>query len=352
MHCASRRLSVTTQPTSLTISVLLATYRRRALLPRVLAPLLADPAASEVVVVVDGCRDGSLEYLQQIALAHPQLKPVFVANGGASRALLTGARVATGDVLVILDDDEILELDSLAGHLRHHAEQDETVVVGHVEMDMPGVRRRGDFSRHTYSRAYDADCARWSADPSTILRNLWGGYMSVRRRDYLRVMEGPWQFIDGYHFDLDFGARCVAVGYHGRFDPSLRVLHLYERDRLGFMRDAYSSGQNRIRVHSAHASVLGSLDPSFVDHGMSGWAVAIVNLALRHWLIYHLVTLGLTIAGLLGLWDLETRASFLLWAIEQKRGAMDAMSEMQSAARVDESATAIDSATMVDEVAR
>jgi glycosyltransferase involved in cell wall biosynthesis len=342
---------VTSQPTSLTISVLLATYQRRWLLPRVLAPLLADPAAGEVVVVVDGCRDGSLEYLEQLALGHPKLKPVFVPNGGASRALLAGAHVATGDVLVIVDDDEIVELDSLAGHLRHHAEQDETVVVGYVEMEMPRDRRRGDFSRYKYSLAYDADCARWRADPSTILRGLWGGYMSIRRRDYLRVMAGAGQFIDGYHFDLDFGARCFALGYQGRFDPSLRVLHLYERDRRGFIRDAYSSGQNRIRVHSAHASVLGLLDPSFVDRGLPGWAAAIVNLALKHRLVYRLVTLGLTIAGLLGLWELETRASGFLWAIEQKRGALDAIREVPSAARIDESPMAIESATTVDEVA-
>lgn len=335
---------MTAQPTSLTISVLLATYQRRSLLPRVLAPLLADPAADEIVIVVDGCRDGSLEYLQQIALAHPQLKPVFVENGGASRALLAGAQVATGDVLIILDDDEIVELDSLAGHLRHHAEQDETVVVGYVEMEIPPVRRRGDFSRYKYTRAYDADCARWSADPTTILRSLWGGYMSLRRRDYLRVMDDLEQFVDGYHFDLDFGARCIALGYHGRFDPSLRALHLYERDRPSFVRDAYSSGRNRIRVHSSHASVLGLLDPSFVDRGLPGWAAAIVNLAVEHSLVYRLVTLGLTMAGLLGRWDLETRASVLLWAIEQKRGAMDAMDEIGSVATVDEAATAIDEA--------
>jgi glycosyltransferase involved in cell wall biosynthesis len=327
---------VTAQPTSLTISVLLATYQRRSLLPRVLAPLLADPAADEVVVVVDGCRDGSLEYLQQIALAHPQLKPLFVENGGASRALLAGAHVATGDVLVIVDDDEIVELDSLAGHLRHHAERDETVVVGYVEMERPPVRRRGDFSRYKYARAYEADCARWSADPTTILRGLWGGYISMRRRDYLRVRSDLEQFIDGYHFDLDFGARCIALGYEGRFDPSLRALHLYERDRSSFMRDAYSSGRNRIRVHSSHAAELGLLDPSFVDRGLPGWAAAAVNLALKHWLVYQLVALGLTMAGLLGLWDMETRASVLLWAIEQKRGAIDAMDEMQSAATVDE----------------
>src|SRR3954452_25350351 len=67
-------------------SVVMATYNRRALLPCVLDPLLADPAAAEVVVVVDGCDDGSIEYLRERAAAEPRLKPQLIENSGAVRA--------------------------------------------------------------------------------------------------------------------------------------------------------------------------------------------------------------------------------------------------------------------------
>jgi cellulose synthase/poly-beta-1,6-N-acetylglucosamine synthase-like glycosyltransferase len=79
----------------LTASVLLATHNRRALLPSVLEPLLNDPAASEIVVVVDGCEDGSLELLRAMADEDPRIKPHFISNRGAARALLAGAREAT-----------------------------------------------------------------------------------------------------------------------------------------------------------------------------------------------------------------------------------------------------------------
>ena len=42
------------EPPVPTVSVVMPTYNRRAQLRTVLAPLLADPAATEIVVVVDG----------------------------------------------------------------------------------------------------------------------------------------------------------------------------------------------------------------------------------------------------------------------------------------------------------
>src|SRR3954454_20725698 len=79
-------------------SVVMATYNRRALLPRVLDPLLADPAAFEVVVVVDGCDDAWIEYLRERAAAEPRLKPHLIPNAGAVRAQQHGVEVARGDV--------------------------------------------------------------------------------------------------------------------------------------------------------------------------------------------------------------------------------------------------------------
>ena len=40
------------------------TFNRRSSLPRILQPLLSWPEADEIVVVVDGCEDGSIELLR------------------------------------------------------------------------------------------------------------------------------------------------------------------------------------------------------------------------------------------------------------------------------------------------
>jgi GT2 family glycosyltransferase len=319
-------------------SVVLATYNRRELLGDVLAPILADPAADEVVVVVDGCRDGSLELLCCRAREDPRIKPVFIANSGAARALVRGAREATGEILVILDDDEIVDPGTIGAHLAHHRHDGGVVVVGYVAMHLPRARRRGDFSRYMYAHQYERDCAAWEADSSTILGNLWGGYISIRRADYLGVMGDAEAFVDGYHYDLDFGARCLELGLRAVFDRSLRAHHLYQRDRAGFLRDARSSGRNRILVHHAHPGALGPLEATFVDAGLPPLGRAAMRFALRRRSVERLVGAATTVAGLLHLWRLETLGAALMWAIEQKRGALQATRELAGRQRAAEPA--------------
>jgi glycosyltransferase involved in cell wall biosynthesis len=305
-------------------SVLLATYNRRALLPRVLEPVLSDPATDEVVVVVDGCDDGSLELLEAMAGRDPRVRPICVTNGGAARALLAGARVARGELVVILDDDEILAPNAVSGHVAHHARGDGLIVVGYVEMAFPPSRRPGDFSRYIYARQYARDCAAWESDPSTILVNLWGGLISMSRASYVRIMESADEFVDGYHYDLDFGARCLELGLQARFDPSLRAVHLYERGGSAYLRDARSSGRNRILIHRAHPHVLPPIDPSFVDRGLPAVGRAALRLILRHPSLFRPLHRATSVAGRLRLWKLESAGAGLMFAVEQKRGALDA----------------------------
>ena len=58
------------------VSVVIPTYNDVSVLPDTLAPLLADEATAEVVVVVDGSRDGSYELLQGIADGERRLRRV------------------------------------------------------------------------------------------------------------------------------------------------------------------------------------------------------------------------------------------------------------------------------------
>jgi glycosyltransferase involved in cell wall biosynthesis len=302
----------------------MATYNRRDLLPEVLDPILADPAATEVVVVVDGCDDGSFELLGEIASRDPRVRTHYVSNGGAARALLAGARMARGEVIVILDDDEIVAPGAITGHLRHHRAGDDLVVVGYVEMSFPPSRRPGDFSRYLYARQYARDCAAWEADPSRILSNLWGGFISMRRSNYIQVMESAHDFVDGYHYDLDFGARCIELGLQARFDPSLRALHLYERGSAAYLRDARGSGRNRILIHRAHPAVLAPVDPTFVDRGLPPVGRAALAAIMRLPFLFGALRAATVVAGQLHLWRIEDRGAGLMWAVEQKRGALEA----------------------------
>jgi glycosyltransferase involved in cell wall biosynthesis len=306
------------------VTVLLATYNRRALLPRVLEPILADPAADQVVVVVDGCDDGSMELLTEFSQRDSRVRPHYVTNGGAAQALLAGAKLAQGELLVILDDDEILSPGSIGGHASHHAHHDNLIVVGYVAMNIPASRRPGDPSRYLYAKQYDRDCAAWEKDPSGILVNLWGGFISLARTNYIRAMESAHEFVDGYHYDLDFGARCLELSLEARFDPSLKALHLYERNTPAFLRDGRSSGRNRILVHRAHPTVLPPIDPSFVDRGLPPLGRSALTLIMRYPRLFGWLRTATGAAGRLHLWRLENAGAALAFAVEQKRGALEA----------------------------
>ena len=312
------------------VSVLLATYNRRALLPEVLAPLLADPATDEIVVVVDGSQDGSLELLTEMAERDARLRPHFIENSGAARALLSGARVARGEILVILDDDEIVSPGAVSGHAAHHAADEDLVVVGYVTMAMPPRRRPGDFSRYVYAEQYERDCRTYERDPGSILLNLWGGFISMRRDRYVQAVTGGPALIEGYHYDLDFGARCMELGLSARFDRSLRALHLYERDRDAYLRDARGSGRNRILVHRAHPQVLPAIDPTFVDRGLPPLGRIALRVALRVPLVLLMIGAATTVAGRLRLWHLEENGAALMWAVEQKRGALETVRRLSA----------------------
>ena len=316
----------------LTASVILATYKRRDLLPPAVEAILADPATSEVVVAVDGCQDGSMELLQAMAEKDPRVRPLMVEHGGAPRAQREAVRAATGDVIVVLDDDEIVEPGAIAGHLRHHERETGIVVVGYMVLDESRKRRPGDFPRHKYDRAYRHNMHNWELDPSRILRNMWGGFVSMRREDYLRVTDPIDRFFEGYHGDFDFGIRCIEQGYRGVFDRSLRAVHRYERTRDGFLRDARGSGRNVIKIHRDHPTVLGPIDATFVDNALPRTARVVLNLGVRHPPIERLVESATMAAGHLHLWELQTRGAILRWAIQQKQGALEALSSQASLA--------------------
>jgi GT2 family glycosyltransferase len=63
----------------------------------------------ELVVVDNGSRDGTVEWLHELAAANPQVRLVLnPRNNGFARACNQGLAVARGDVLVLLNDDTLV----------------------------------------------------------------------------------------------------------------------------------------------------------------------------------------------------------------------------------------------------
>lgn len=310
-----RRSGPVSEAETLVASVVVPTYMRRRRIEQVVSAVLEDPCAEEVVVVVDGCRDGTLEALQEMARRHPRLRPVFVENRGEGLARQAGAEEAKGDVLVFLDDDVIAGSRLVSGHLRHHAEREGLVVMGYAPTDLVRPRRPGQFATELYAREYEHTCDEWEQHPRLILESLWAGNFSIRRSDALEVgLASPTGPLP-YHEDRAFGLRCRDAGLTGCFDRSLRARHLHSRSMEQFVSDARRQGAGALQIHRSHES------GPFPFLGEMPFPAAVrtaIHLAARHRILQELLRATVGLAGRLHAYYLESYTAMVLRAAVQR----------------------------------
>ena len=241
-----------------TASVVVPTFNGAPLLETILRPLLDDPAASEVIVVVDGSRDGSVEIVERLARNEPHLQGMLIENRGDMGAREAGARAASGEIVLFIDDDVLANPGLVSRPGAPPPErQPADVVVGYMPVT-PSQRRNSDeFALHLYANEYEGRCQIYERDPESAVRELWGGNFSMRRADCLAIgMTNP-GFTEHYHADRDFGLRCSEAGLTGTFDRALAATHLHERTLGAFIRDARSQGAARVLLPRFHAATVG-----------------------------------------------------------------------------------------------
>ena len=239
-----------------TISVVAPTYQRRHALPAFVEPLLGEPELHDLVLAVDGATDGTQEWLRERALQDPRIKVLDLPNRGVPATRQAGIEAATGEVVLLMDDDVIAEPGLVAGHLRHHLDREHKLVLGYMPNESeslpPGRRGIG----RIYRRAYESHVARFAKEPEFVLQGLWGGNISMRREDFLRVGFENIAVTRGQD-DREFGMRVAKAGIRGEFDPALRARHMYDRPLEAFRRDMRIQGTSRKLIHVAHEDLVG-----------------------------------------------------------------------------------------------
>ncbi len=304
------------------VSVVMPTYNRRGSIEHVLAPLLAEPELTEVVVVVDGCADGTYELLEALRTTKDaRITPILVPNGGAASARQVGAERTRGEVLLVLDDDVVAEPGLVRGHAELHRRERSCVAVGYMPTTLPPVRRSGAFATYLYAQEYERHCQRWEERPDTVLSTLWMGNISLRREDALRVGLVDERMPSGYHVDRDFGIRCRDVGLRGVFDRSLRATHAHHRPLASFRRDARDQGASMATVRAVHGA-----DAGVGDRGERDLPVAVrlvVGAAHIEWLIRPIAWMlacGVRLAGAIRAFEIELLLARFLRRVEYRRG--------------------------------
>jgi GT2 family glycosyltransferase/peptidoglycan/xylan/chitin deacetylase (PgdA/CDA1 family) len=233
-------------------SVVVPTFQRRDLVTEVVRALAAQVLPPiEVVVVVDGSTDGSAQALATVPAPFP-VRVVEQPNSGAARARNRGAALASGDLLLFLDDDMIAAPDLLAELGRVHAAGADAVL-GHIPavagstaafltrgLTEWAVRRRDRLVR--------------DGAPLTAT-DVLTGQLSVRR-DVFEALGGfDERFTKDGSFggeDTDFGRRLLGEGYRVEFAPDAVSHQRYAVTPRAYLRQWHQAGAAAVTYLRKH----------------------------------------------------------------------------------------------------
>jgi len=230
------------------ISVVVPTRNRRGSLTRLLDVLAADAAHSpdfEVIVVDDGSTDDTVSSIRNAPWPFP-LRVLEQHGSGAAIARNAGARAASGEILLFLDDDVEPQGRLLAAHAAIHAASSDVVGLG----DLPPVA--GDTFLGVMLRAW------WEAMLSGVrrpghrfsYRDLLSGHLSLRRAQFERLRGFDESLC--CREDYEFGTRAIAAGLLLIFVPEAVARHHDSTDLAKTFGRKFEEGRADVQLLRRH----------------------------------------------------------------------------------------------------
>jgi GT2 family glycosyltransferase len=279
-----------------TVSIIVPTFNRCSRLERLLRSLEQTYGAGghfEVVVAVDGATDGTIEMLSTIRTVYP-LRVLTQPNRGPAAARNAAMGVASGDVLIFLDDDVVPVQGLIDSHLGIHREDPAGVAIG--PMLAPAGRTMTPWLRWEAAmlqKQYEAMLAgHWGPSP----RQFYTANASVRREYALAVGGFDESFTRAE--DVEFAYRLADQGMRFYFVSAAAVLHEPDRTFESWLCVPYEygrydvlmtrdRGRDHVRLAYQHwyeRHPLNRLLPRWCvgHHRRLGAAVAALTLALRY----------------------------------------------------------------------
>jgi GT2 family glycosyltransferase len=251
------------------VSVVIPTYRRRALVERALRSLAQQtlpPEQYEVIVAIDGSEDGTRELVGQFSAPYP-VRALWQPNRGRAAACNAGARAATGEILVLLDDDMEAAPGLLAAHIGAHPVGSSVGVVGAV----PVVDLESRTAQFIAARFERHAAKLQQADYSLKLRDFYSGSFSIRRDVFWAVGGFDEAFRIYGNEDLELALRLRRAGVRIIFRPEAIAYQRYTKSIGDLARDNLAKGRTAVLLATKHPEALQELRLATDDYGTPVW---------------------------------------------------------------------------------
>lgn len=230
-------------------SVIVPTHRGAHRLPELLEAFIAQDYDGEweLVVVVDGVLDSSLDIINSFKDRLPLNPVVLEKQSGVVSALNAGIEAAKGRIFIRCDDDLTPVPSFLSLHMRHHEGPVPVGVIGPTRDVFPdsayarayGILANEQSLAAAYTRHASFTWIGWAANvsaPCSVLKDL-GGYDA--------------KFVYGQ--DSELGYRIAQTGVEILVDAELETLHRGPSTSAGTrMPRAFVSGASKRLFNSVH----------------------------------------------------------------------------------------------------
>ena len=248
------------RPRAPRFSVVIPTYQRRELVLQAVRAFARQDFAGafEVIVVVDGSRDGSAEALRALDMPFP-LTVIEQPNQGAAAARNTGASSSRGEILLFLDDDMEAHPRMLSEH-EHSYREGADVVLGHLPLHPKSPQGFMSAGVKLWAEERGRQLSQPGAELS--LDDVLTGQISMKREIFQKASGFDTTFTAGGSFgneDIDLGCRLLVSGCRLVFNLyaiSYQSYVVTPRHYLRQMRDGGRADVVFARKHPERASAI------------------------------------------------------------------------------------------------
>lgn len=218
--------------TMVSVSVIIPTYNRESVLIDTLNDLLSLPYLADEIIVVDQTRQHQPETDEMLAHWHSakRIKWFRLEQPSVTRAMNFGARHASGDVLLFLDDDIKPDSQLIRCHAAEYAEPDTSAVAGQViqswQTELPA-----DHSSYINGCSDDPDAFLFNSSNKAKIKRFIGANVSFDRNKFLAAGGFDQNFKQvAYRFEAEFAARWIRLGESITYQPKASLAHLKAAD--------------------------------------------------------------------------------------------------------------------------
>jgi GT2 family glycosyltransferase len=241
------------------ISVVIPTFQRRTSVARLLQSLERQTRLpGEVIVVVDGSVDGTRELVENLGPAPYPRRALWQPNRGRAAARNAGIRAASGEILVLLDDDMEPASGCLAAHARAHEGAARRAVLAAVPIVVganapPAVAYIG--------AKFNAHLDRLARPGCPIgFRDFYTGNLSIRRHVLLEVGLFDESYTLYGNEDCELAIRLMGAGVELVYDAQPLAWQHYEKTFPALARDTREKGWTALICATQHPGNITTLE--------------------------------------------------------------------------------------------